>query len=176
MRNEKGRFTNEKRTKEFILKTSAGIKKQWINRPSYHGKIGTKIHNSWRSMITRCNGTAGKDSIKKYKDKGTSVCERWKDFKLFYEDMNEGFVDGLTIDRIDNSKGYYKENCRWATYTQQANNKTNNKRFLIKGENVTIREISIKYKLNFVNLRNTFYRKCKKDSEMFIKIIDGYLS
>jgi len=54
-------------------------------------------------------------------------------FENFFEDMGER-PEKLTIDRIDNSKGYYKQNCRWATLKGQANNKTNNNLVEYKGE------------------------------------------
>ncbi len=90
------------------LKSQKSIKlsSSWKNRKEYHGMKNTKFYNSYRSMITRCNGTAGFSSIKKYKDKGITVCDRWRgNFKNFYEDMFPSWQEGLTIDRIDNSKG-----------------------------------------------------------------------
>ena len=55
-----------------------------------------------------------------YKDKGITVCDEWQDFMPFYEwAMASGYDDSLSIDRIDASKGYYPENCRWATIDEQ---------------------------------------------------------
>lgn len=87
-----------------------------------HGYYGTHTYKCWSEMVYRC-----KKSGKKYWfEKGIVVCDRWKKFKNFLEDMGEG-AKNLSIDRIDNSKGYCKENCRWATSTQQARNRGNNK-------------------------------------------------
>lgn len=55
-----------------------------------------------------------------YKDKGIAVCDEWQDFMPFYEwAMASGYDDSLSIDRIDASKGYCPENCRWATIDEQ---------------------------------------------------------
>lgn len=56
-----------------------------------------------------------------------TICQEWSDFNQFLSDMGE-IPDGMTLDRIDNSIGYCKSNCRWATSLQQANNKTSNVR------------------------------------------------
>lgn len=158
MKDSKGRFLKgHKATKDELAKKSESLKKSWKHRDDFHGMYGTKIYNNWRSMITRCNGTCGKDSIKKYKDKGVTVCDRWKDFKNFYEDMSETYSVGLTIDRKDNSKGYFLENCRWATYQEQANNKTNNLLVEYMGKSQTLRQWSNELSISFSAIRNRYY-------------------
>ncbi len=84
------------------------------------------MRSSWAAMKRRCKDETGKH-YKYYKGKGINYCERWSRFPHFYEDMQEGWKEGLELDRIENDKGYYKENCRWATHFQQQRNKTSNK-------------------------------------------------
>ncbi len=95
-----------------------------------HGYYGTRTYKSWSEMLSRC-----KNSNKNYlKGKGNAVCKEWKCFKSFLSDMGDR-PTGKSLDRIDNYKGYSKENCRWATQKQQCRNKTNN--LLIKGKTLT---------------------------------------
>ena len=105
-----------------------------------HGLSQTRAYSSWNEMIRRCENPKAV-FYKDYGGRGITVCERWHNVVNFYEDMGERPI-GTSIGRIDNDKGYYKENCRWETEPTQKLNTSRNRRLFHDGQSKTIREWS----------------------------------
>lgn len=90
------------------------------SRTRTHGLSGTSTYSIWDTMVQRCHNEKSKD-YPRYGARGIEVCERWRKFDNFLADMGER-PSGLTLDRIDGSKGYSPDNCRWASYAVQVRN------------------------------------------------------
>lgn len=101
-----------------------------------HGASDTSIYNIWIGMIRRCSDK-NNPAYKNYGARGITVCERWKSFENFLNDMGHR-PSGMSIDRINNDHGYSKENCRWATPKQQSLNSRRNRFIEFSGEKKTI--------------------------------------
>lgn len=100
----------------------------------------TRTYTTWTNMLKRCRSQKHK-SFKEYGGRGIRVCDKWSSFQGFLDDMGER-PEGMTLGRIDNNKGYYKENCRWETHKQQARNRRNSRTLTYSGSTRTIAEWS----------------------------------
>ena len=89
-------------------------------KPRTHGKSRTPVHAVWKAMVQRCCNPKAHD-YRFYGALGVKVCERWRKFENFYADMGE--PKGLTLDRKDPAGDYGPDNCRWATWDVQRQNK-----------------------------------------------------
>lgn len=99
----------------------------------------TRTWNSWYNMRSRCT-YSNHPQWGDYGGRGIKVCSRWMKFENFLEDMGE-CPDGLTIERLDNDRGYEPGNCAWKTRTVQGRNKRNNRRFTILGTSGCLSEL-----------------------------------
>ena len=92
-----------------------------IEQKTTHGLHNHPLYVVWSDMIRRTTNSKIK-CFKYYGGRGITVCERWLNVSNFIEDMYTTYQEGLTIDRIDNNKGYSKENCRFVTRNIQSRN------------------------------------------------------
>lgn len=112
-------------------------------KPLKHGMCGTPEHNTWLQMKQRCNNPKS-HAYKYYGGRGIRVSDAWRNsFKTFITDMGRR-PDGYSLDRIDPNGDYCKENCRWATRLQQANNTRDNRKVEWNGKVYGVRELSEK--------------------------------
>ncbi len=113
------------------------------DRPNFkHGKAGTRVYRIWDSMKSRCLRTNSK-VYQAYGAVGKGLDDlRWLAFEHFYSDMGEPPTDKHTLDRIDNSKGYSKSNCRWATRREQVINSSHPRFLDFNGVRMCLREVA----------------------------------
>ena len=102
-----------------------------------HGMTKSPTWKSWGSMVYRCT----KETGRQYSVYGGMLCDRWKIFENFLEDMGER-PSGKTIDRVDVTKGYFKENCRWATPKEQQNNRNNTRYLSVNGNKISVMDFA----------------------------------
>ena len=100
-----------------------------------HGHRNERIYKTWHGIKARCCNPSS-DNYNNYGLRGITVCDEWKNnFQNFYDwAVKNGYRDDLSIDRIDNDKGYFPENCRWETSKGQQRNKRNNRLLTRNGE------------------------------------------
>ena len=111
-----------------------------------HGLSGTRIYKVYRGMVDRVTNP-NRDNYSRYGGRGIKICDKWLDkdngFINFYKwAMDNGYADDLTIDRKDVNGNYEPSNCRWVTFKEQQNNRTDSRFITYKGETKTATEWS----------------------------------
>lgn len=96
-----------------------------MKRTYKHGMTRTKLYSTWNEIKQRCNNKNSL-SYKYYGAKGISICPEWTDYRNFYNwAIETGYKEDLTIERIDVSKDYCPNNCKWIPLSEQSKNKSN---------------------------------------------------
>lgn len=109
-----------------------------------HGK-------TWRSMLNRCLNTESSE-YPNYGGRGITVCKRWLTLENFAADMGPRPA-GTSLDRIDNEKGYSPDNCRWATWFQQVNNRRGSVTYEHEGQRKSLHEWAERLGISYDALR-----------------------
>ncbi len=119
-----------------------------------HGRAGTREYGSWCAMIQRCTNP-NNQAFKNYGGRGIQVCEQWRnDFAAFFSVIGERPSPCHTLERIDNDGHYEPGNVKWATRHEQLNNKRTNRKLVVNGEVLTIRQAALKFGLSINTLQS----------------------
>lgn len=132
-----------------------------------HGKTDTPTYSNWNCMIQRC--TNPKNShYKYYGGDGVTICERWLTFSNFLEDMGERPSFEMTVDRINGSKLYSKETCRWASRRTQSTNQRKRRNMTSKYKGVSFDKLTGKWRASIrINGFNKRIGRYKTEEEAF---------
>lgn len=123
-----------------------------------HGMSKDITYSSWHSMKDRCNNS-NHDAYYRYGGYGILICQLWNySFEDFLKDMGRRPSKNHSIERIDNSIGYYPKNCRWATREEQENNKNSNRRIIFNGCDLTLSQWAKKIGLS----KNCLFQRLKR--------------
>lgn len=129
------------------ISKSCGCLRRDLKSALTHGMTYSPTWHSWTKMKQRA-GLNKRESHHQRLYANVDADPRWRSFEEFLKDMGER-PPRHTLDRIDNTKGYWKNNCRWATQTTQCGNKRNNISVILDGERLCLKEacrrIGVKY-------------------------------
>ena len=112
-----------------------------------HGMSRTSEHNIWLGITQRCCNPLNK-LWEWYGGRGISMCERWRKFENFYADMGPRPV-GMSVERVDNEKGYSPENCKWASRHDQTRNKRNNIIVQYEEQSMCLKDFAVKIGIKY---------------------------
>lgn len=97
--------------------------------------IKKRLYDLYHNIKSRCNNHKN-CNFRRYGGRGIKI--EWLTFNEFFNDMSPTYKSGLTIERINNNDNYSKNNCRWATRKEQANNRITNRLIKFRGKKLTL--------------------------------------
>ena len=130
-----------------------------ISANTTHGYSKEHLYYKWCDLKSRCYNHHVK-SYKNYGGRGIKMCDEWKNDYLFFRDwaFNNGYKEGLTIDRIDVNGNYEPSNCRWITMEEQAKNKRNTVYVEWNGQKYRLKELAKELGETYGNIKTRYYR------------------
>jgi hypothetical protein len=137
-----------------------------------HGLSDSREHKTWENMRERC-GNPNNPRWSSYGGRGITVCDRWaRSFENFIADMGMS-PHGYTLERIDNQRGYNPDNCRWATYTDQAKNRRTTRFLACRGENRSVQDWARVGGITYQQLIRRLHRGWKPERAIFTPLRTG---
>lgn len=138
-----------------------------------HGLYSHPLHRVWANMKQRCDNE-NSTYYHRYGERGIHVCDEWADFENFYNwAMDNGYDHGLTLERMDNNRGYCPENCVWADRVVQANNRSTNRLIEYAGEEHTMAQWARKLGVSYSTLKCRVDRGDMRDFERYFGVFEG---
>lgn len=151
------------KVKQYLLSgqtTSCGCEHYQMgsDHPAYkHGLSSERLYSIHHNMIRRCENPHAK-LYKYYGARGITVCDEWHDLNVFIDwALSHGYQDDLSIDRIDNNKGYSPENCRWADNHTQITNRRNSLYIMYNEDLIPISDFAAQNNLSYTYVLNHYY-------------------
>ena len=143
-----------------------------LNANTKHGAFGTHLYMAYTNMKTRCYNPHYY-LYQHYGGKGISVCDEWLGENGFANfsawAKANGYKDGLSIDRIDNSLGYSPDNCRWVDMQTQQNNRTNNRIITANGETHTMADWARISKISYSTIQRRLLRGWSEEDAVTLR-------
>lgn len=134
-----------------------------------HKMSKTKLYRTWQGMKSRCCNENNK-SYKRYGGRGIKVCSEWMEFDNFMSwSLSNGYEENLTIDRINNDKGYEPVNCKWSSNKEQSRNRSTNIILNHNGQSMTLIELTEKLNLPYKTI-HARYKRGKRGKELVLPI------
>lgn len=97
------------------------------------------VYSLWLGIRQRCFNK-DHEAYHRYGGRGITMCEEWADYSAFRASIGNPPAPGMTLERIDNDKGYEPNNVRWATRKEQANNRSTNVVLTWEGKTMTLKQ------------------------------------